>query len=696
MTEPILTTTASPSGAALLGTSLDRPLAQAYRDDIDGLRAIAIIAVVLYHFGLGAPGGYVGVDVFFVISGYLITQTLRAHPPRDMTDLYRFWLRRVRRLLPALLTVTAVTLALSVFLLMPIELKAVGGSAVRALLFTSNHLFLDQAGYFDAPSLNKPLLHTWSLAVEAHFYLVYAALLSLLLRWIPGGIRALATTITLMMVASFCLAIAQVRVAPEAAFYALPSRLWEFLAGALLALGVVPTVRHGAARLILQASGLALILWATLNFNHNTRFPGESALLPVLGAALLIHTRGVGRAPAVSALLETTLMRAIGKTSYSLYLWHWPLLVLATFAMGQLGGVRILLLCVVVCVMSALSYRYVEQPYNHWSSPRTRKPLLLKMLLVGLGTTLLTAAALVRTDGWPARLSAEGLQYATAAKDVAPRVKDCHTISPERIAANALCALGPEPVPGATSDPTFVVWGDSHAHALYGAFNMLALSHGVSGRHASRAACPPLLGVRVATHTSDECVRFNQAMVAYINRHDVKRIFLVARWPIYTNGHTPGGIESGAEPLLQAANPLERSTMSEIFSHALERTLAAIERPGRTIYLVSSVPEATHHIPFSLARSTLLLGPEPSALQPRRRDVEARQQLDMLVFARAAEQPGIQVVRLHEAMCGTTYCQIASQGRSLYRDADHLSAFGAGLVLPAFQPIFRAMDEAGK
>lgn len=669
------------------------PVVKAYRADIDGLRAVAIVSVILYHFGLGFPGGYVGVDIFFVISGYLITLALLAQPLRSLSDFSRFWGRRLRRLLPALSVVTAITVAVSAFVLMPTEFKALGISAWRALSFTTNYLFLGQAGYFDSPSLSKPLLHTWSLAVEGQFYIAFALLMGLLLHWMPGGVRSRTAVLVVLTLASLYVAVMQVRTSPGAAFYTLPARLWEFTTGSLIALGVIPRIPYWWARVGLQLLGLGMIVWAILNFDHNTPFPGGAALLPVLGASLLIHTREATAAP-VSTLLETGPMRLVGKISYSLYLWHWPSLVLATFVLGRLDGSATLAVFAIVLVLGALSYRLVEQPYNNWARPQRQKRGLLVALLVVLSTTLAASTLLDRSDGWPGRLSIQGIQYEAAAKDVAPNADNCHTISPERVTKDDLCPAG---LAAQTEGKgaAFVVWGDSHAHALYGVFSELARAHGVSGWHGSRAACPPLLGVRVATQPEDSCIRFNKAMVAYVNRHDIKNIFLVARWSVYTDGHTPGGTESGADPLVQTIAPSTSRGASDTFLRALNETLTAIVRPGRNIYLVTGVPESAWHIPFSLARSTLALGPRLDQLQPRRIEVDARQRRVLQVFDRVATRPGVHILSMSDQLCDATVCQIAERGHSFYRDADHLSAFGAHVIRPMFEPAFLEMEGSG-
>src|SRR5207248_6169363 len=299
-----------------------------YRPEIDGLRALAILPVVLFHYRApGFQGGFVGVDVFFVMSGYLITGLVQSEMQCGTFSLAQFYERRVRRIFPGLFAMLAVVSIAAYVLLFPADLVRYAQSLFATALFGANFEFWREAGYFDTFANQKPLLHLWSIAVEEQFYLLFPALLILLRHAAP---RLRIAAVGFVFIASFALGAWGVGAAPVATFYLLPARAWELMLGALLALGAVPAFRTRMASETLAALGLVLIGASMFAFTPATPFPGPAALLPCAGAALVIHAADpqrtfVGRALGVRPLVF------IGLISYSLYLWHWPVFVFATY-----------------------------------------------------------------------------------------------------------------------------------------------------------------------------------------------------------------------------------------------------------------------------------------------------------------------------------------------------------------------------
>lgn len=297
--------------------------ALAYRRDIDGLRAIAVLAVVLFHFGVpGVTGGFVGVDVFFVISGFLITSIIWREREAGRFSFVDFWARRARRILPALLVMMFTSLVAGWFLMAPKDYSELGRSIHNQVVFISNLFFMRQDGYFDTASDMKPMLHTWSLSVEEQFYIAFPLLLALLSSWLKQWRSAL----FVLLLVSFAASVWAVANEPDKAFFLLPMRAWELLAGSMLA--VMPVRAGRASPLLAQAVSLfslGLILVAVLGYDANTAFPGAAALLPVLGVVGLIWANGqhptwVGR------LLGSRVLVGIGLISYSWYLWHLSLI----------------------------------------------------------------------------------------------------------------------------------------------------------------------------------------------------------------------------------------------------------------------------------------------------------------------------------------------------------------------------------
>jgi peptidoglycan/LPS O-acetylase OafA/YrhL len=348
-----------------------------YREDIDWLRAIAVLAVVAFHFEAPAVfGGFVGVDIFFVISGYLITGIIRSEVKSGTFSFARFYERRVRRLLPALYAMVALTAIPSFHYLLTSERQEFFRSVAAVVTFTSNFFFWFQTGYFDQAAVEKPLLHTWSLAVEEQFYLALPLLLWALLRLARGGRIALPIALGAMALASFALSIWLMRTDRSAnAFFMSPPRAWEFLIGGIVAIEGFPVLRNALAQKIERGTALVLIAIPIFSLRQGPGFPGFNALLPCIGAAMFIWS-GIG----VPTLKRGTysplnIVKFFGQISYSLYLWHWPLFTFARFSKSSLvldPLDKIALLALTVAI-SYLSWRFVEQPFRRGSLAPTRR-----------------------------------------------------------------------------------------------------------------------------------------------------------------------------------------------------------------------------------------------------------------------------------------------------------------------------------
>lgn len=296
-----------------------------YRADVDGLRAIAVSPVVLFHAGLQTfSGGYVGVDIFFVISGYLITSLLLKENRSRSFSIITFYDRRIRRIFPALFAVMLLSALAGGWLQTPADFQQFGQSVIATSLFSSNVFFWWKAGYFDSASDVKPLLHTWSLGVEEQFYIFFPVLLFVLYRWYSERGKYL---LVLLALFSFILSVYAVETRPSAAFYLAPTRAWELLLGSLLAFDLFPEFNSRILREVGSLFGFGFILFSVLTYSQNSAFPGLRALPPCAGAALIIHSGASG----VSYIRNALSIRPIvfvGLISYSLYLWHWPLIVL--------------------------------------------------------------------------------------------------------------------------------------------------------------------------------------------------------------------------------------------------------------------------------------------------------------------------------------------------------------------------------
>ncbi len=381
-----------------------------YRPDIDGLRAIAVVAVVLFHGGVpGIDGGFVGVDVFFVISGYLITSIILPDIEARTFSLARFYQRRVRRIFPALIMVVAASLLAGLVLLAPADYKTLGERVIAASLFVSNVFFWKQVSYFAGPASENPLLHTWSLSIEEQFYLFYPLFLIIVSRF-GRTIRATAMIAGLSLsLAACCVMIAY---QPSATFFLGPTRAWELLTGGIIAAGIVPQSRPELSS-VAGIIGLVLICSSIIVLTPAVPYPGYAAVLPVSGTALLLWSGQHGSSPA-HRLLSTLPFLVIGRASYSFYLWHFPFFAFYEYvALGKPDWAHSALIISASYITAEISLRHIENPFRFnitkVAVPRYVAGATLTMALIGA-----VGAWIALSDGLPSRMDAVSSKYLDA------------------------------------------------------------------------------------------------------------------------------------------------------------------------------------------------------------------------------------------------------------------------------------------
>lgn len=632
-----------------------------YRPEIDGLRALAILPVLFFHYRVaGFGGGFVGVDVFFVISGFLITSLIAGEMDRGRFGFAHFYERRIRRIFPALFAMLAVASAVAVVILFPVDLVRYARSLFATSLFGSNVEFWREAGYFDVAAEEKPLLHLWSIAVEEQFYLLFPALL------LFAGKRRVAAVATIFAL-SFGFAAWGVAGAPTATFYLLPGRAWELMLGALIATAPLPALRAPALREALAAAGIAMIAAAVFAFTRDTPFPGPAALLPCLGTALVIWATGAGPSLAGRALALAP-VAFVGRISYSLYLWHWPLYVFARYRdFRDPAPAEIAVLIVASFALASASWYFVEQPIRRRTMARSR---LFAGGLAAMAVCGALALVVMDSDGFPARLSPRLRAILAEEGDHEPRLDDCLGISSAEVRAGRLCRIG-----APHGAPSFLLWGDSHADAMLPAIEAAARKAGRAGLFAGGRSCPPLLDV--ITPMAD-CRPFNDAMLAVARRPGIDTVILDARWAKYAEGATYGTEPSG-RVVLADAEGRGADDNHDVFARGLSRTVDALA--GRKIVIVSSVPEIGWPVPSVLAREAL--ASSVRVAPPDRAAFLARQKFVLSVFA-TLYRPGLTVIRPDTVLCPAGPCQIMRNGIPLYRDEHHLSVYGARLLAPLF------------
>ena len=647
-----------------------------YRADIDGLRAIAVVSVILFHMGLPwIPGGFVGVDVFFVISGYLITRIITTEIDQNRFSILRFYERRTRRILPALFMMMAITTLLASAVMVPSTFRVFGASLVAAALSVSNAFFWFTGGYFAVASSSRPLLHTWSLGVEEQFYVIVPILLILVRRYTRLSWLAIILPIAL---ASFLFAVFQVRFAPRAAFFLPFSRFWELMLGSLLAIGAVPLLARQRLNEVLGWSGLGLIMTANLFIDEASLFPGETALLPCLGAALVIHAGSAGSTSLVR-LLSLRPIVFVGLISYSLYLWHWPLIVLLqSFVLQRdLHLHEMLALMVVIVLVSILSWRFVERPFRHIGQAPPAK--VLAAALAGVALCAMVGVGLWLARGLPGRFSQPTLQYALAVEDKNPNREGCDSRPVQAIMAGDLCRIG---APGQA--PSFAVVGDSFGDAMIPGIEAAALRAGKSGIVLTRAGCYPLFGIRQRDGAA--CRTAMDAVAAYLeSKPEIGSVILVGRWTRIAEG-TRFGAREMATSYIQDDQSKTRSLEEnrQVFARAIQRIVTTL--PDKQIFVTAFFPEQSVNVPQA-AFMEAMLGRTP-ALGIDRSVYNQRQHYVRQVLTDAATRLGMQILDVGRYLCDQQRCRATEQGQSLYADDNHLTRSTAIRYSHIFDPVF--------
>jgi peptidoglycan/LPS O-acetylase OafA/YrhL len=632
----------------------------AYRPDIDGLRAFAVLSVLAYHYGgplpvpgwLQLPGGFTGVDVFFVISGFLITSKLRDDIAAGEFSILGFYDRRIRRILPALLVMLAVTLFAGKFLLMPGDYKTLAASAAAAAFGVSNLFFLAHTGYFDQSANLLPLLHTWSLAVEEQFYVAWPPLLFL----IAAGHKRIdiAAIIGAIVIVGFGASLFWFDFDPKAAFFTAIPRAWELALGALLVFLPPLTCAIGE---IATALGLAVI-GAGFVVVSDASFPGIAALYPCAGAALVIWPRR--QETRSSSWLGR--LRPIGLISYSLYLWHWPVWVLFRIYIDN-GTPRIreaLALAVVSILLATLSYRFVEQPFRkrRWQPAQS-----VQAGLFACGVIFCVSMYIDSKEGMPERIPP--LFAAMQSPDVmwewpCDRQKVISDLE------GTWCVFG---APWNEAKTKGVLWGDSHAMHFAPIIASLARRNGAAMMLYEQCA-PPIDSRRFIQHVPNNplhrqyCEANHANIIAALKAHDEIKLVVLAAWwislpaIIYTNIDTLSNVEIG----------------SKLLEDALNQVLDDIAKPDRRVVIITSVPQWSHDpLPCELLNAGVLRRPCASdqAAVPRA-EFDAQLSTVSIIKRVASKHPGTIVIDAGEQMCRGERCVAELNGEPLYRDTSHI------------------------
>jgi len=671
-----LAQTAQSAPAAPARAAPEHLRAPKYRRDIDGLRAVAVLSVLAFHaFPSQLRGGFVGVDLFFVISGFLISTIIFESVEDGRFSYVEFYMRRIRRIFPALLVVLATCLVAGWFLLMPEEYQQLGKHLVAGATFFSNIALWREAGYFDDTAATKPLLHLWSLGVEEQFYIFWPLLVSFAYRrrlgfpLLLGGIAA----------ASFVLSLVTSVSNPTAAFYSPLSRFWELMIGGTLAwllLHRPSLVQHGPrASNALSAAGLLLIGAAVLLINENDVFPGWRALLPTVGAFLVICA-GPG-AWLNKNVLGNRAAVSIGLISYPLYLWHWPLLSFANILHGGLFvpvWMRVVLALASI-VLAALTYRYVELPV------RTKKASLrqigaLCVLLAMLGAA---GAVLFARAGLPTRAAADNPGFALYTQNEQMRLalqpEPCHLADPK---AETFCTA----YNTAATGKLMVVWGDSHGGAWLPVLRSIAVERNMRLMAFVHVGCPPLLDTRRSdgAQSGRDCSRLGLAepIASAIEQLKPAVVFYIGRWSLYGNGWTLFGE-------LQKATHFVTTAPNGTATLATSRAALASQLPLTVKALAASTPRLVIFQNPPVLEGKLLprFYADPERIEPSASANLQAEAFERKLVESTASIPNVRVFDPVPRLCAGATCLAVIDGAPVYEDDNHVSAQGSLLFRQA-------------
>jgi peptidoglycan/LPS O-acetylase OafA/YrhL len=646
----------------------------AYRPDVDGLRAVAVLAVMLCHAGYSAfAGGFTGVDVFFTISGFVVTTSILGDLANGAFSFKGFYARRAKRLAPALYVMLAATFVFSLLFCFPDDSFHLAKNILAVATMTSNIFLSKQTGYFDAAAADQPLLHTWSLSVEEQFYVV----LPLLLYWLHQKARRwLVPAFVVLTVLSFACALVEAHRGTSGAYYFAQNRAFEFLVGTLLALFEFRRTQADRSRGfdVLFAAGLGMVLLGIFGFSTTSQFPGIGAIVPCGGSLLMIFAGR--RSAGLARILSNRPVVFIGRISYPMYLWHWPLF----YAFRQLGlatpgGYAVAML--IATALSVLTYLYVEGAARHSRMP-TRTALLC-FLAIPLAASGALAATGKVTDGflfaYPAKIRNDVRWSGDSLFDM-PRGKKCW--SQLEVTDEKACALG-DP----QSNDKAILWGDSHAYHLVYFFDALGKAKHLSVHDVGFTLCPPIEnepakpGDMAYLDDHLHCVAHDKAVMDYVmSRPDIRTVFMASAWQNYQNLST----DPEAGPNGHGFHPGE-------LENDLSDTIGKLTAAGKQVVLVNDVPM----IPMDLINCDFkndLLFPMHRRVCQFDASIARDQHAPIAAMLRRlkAKYPQVEIMHTYDVPCTATVCTLNFDGLPIYRydDYHHLSAAGSSLLFPKY------------
>jgi peptidoglycan/LPS O-acetylase OafA/YrhL len=638
---------------------------QNYRPDIDGLRAIAVLSVIGFHaFPTAMPGGFMGVDLFFVISGFLISTIIFNGLSADRFSFIDFYSRRIKRIFPALLLVLMTSFVIGWFVLLPGELKQLGKHIAAGAGFGSNFVLLSESGYFDKLSDTKPLLHLWSLGIEEQFYVIWP--FALYLTW--KFKKSFLVVITVLLLASFALNVGRIHLHAVSVFYNPATRFWELMVGACLAslvlektaLTVWINAQDHKRRNFLAISGLMLLALGYFFLTKEKRFPGWWALLPTLGAASIIAAGA--HAWLNRKVLAHPVLVWVGLISYPLYLWHWPLLSFARVVQSETPSIAIRSAAIALSVFLAwLTYVLVEKRVRHLKNKNVTVTLISLMLLTGfLGYN---------------SFSRDGYSFRTSIKKLAQQNNGFNWGD-----ANIVNLTGKNDPPSFKRDVMLI--GDSHAQAIFAGLSDIFEKHKTRLQLRAGAACPPFYDLTVQHIGQPEGCKevMNSYLDAVINDASIKTVILTSRGPLYLTGRGFGDIDM-IHLMIKSkfANAKPNEDYTDVFADAMTRTLTMLTKANKKIFFIVDVPELGFEPEQCVDVRPYKLFDNKKTICAVTKDVYLKRNASYLTIVdqQAKAFPNVKFLYPSNHLCDEQFCYAKKEGLIFYRDDDHLSYAGS-------------------
>ena len=650
-----------------------------YRKEIDGLRALAVIPVIMFHAGFSLfSGGFVGVDVFFVISGYLITSIIYSEIIDGRFSIIQFYERRVRRILPAFFFVICMSIPFAYLWMLPSEFKSFSQSVIAANFISSNILFWLQTDYFASSSDLKPLLHTWSLAIEEQFYVFFPLLLLLM-----KNVRQSYLQIVLIVLVSASLIASEwvLKVDPSASFYLLPTRAWELGFGAFLALSRDYWHQLGSkVGNIAALIGLAMVSYAIFFYTSKISFPGTAALTPVIGTALLIAF--ANQQTIVGRMLSFPPMVGLGLISYSAYLWHWPIFAFARIRILEEPGILFFMFLIGFTIFLAyLSWRFVEQPFR--SKKRFGRNKLFFLAFIFSVSLIIFGFLGHYSSGLPSRLNDDVLELVSYAENDI-RYSDCHSGGSVYVEPKDSCVLGNN------KTTKVALLGDSHATAISEQLSLSLSNYGTNLISMTYFSCMPTMGFFIPS-VVNRCAEYNDSVFDFISSNpNIETVVLVGRWTRSLEGTRFNNLESGREsgesryalPLGRKLEDFSDVERINIIGDLIKATALKYISEGKKVLLVYPIPEVGWHTSNYISKRKLF-------------DLESKElstSHELFIQRNALTYSQLEKIELNQSLitvmpesifCDTYIkdrCIATLDGIPLYSDDNHLNDIGSSML----------------